>query len=64
MLKIEAKNPNVEIEAGGSVAEILTDFHIVLRDVLEHLEECTGRKKERYLTNIYQRLLKEWSEEK
>lgn len=63
MIKAEIDKANITAEINGDLATILSEIYVFLADILKDIEKLSGEHKEHLLTLIYQKMMKEWSEE-
>ena len=63
MIKAEINKAHIKAEISGDFATILDEIHGFLADILKDIQDLSGERKEHLLTLIYQKILKEWSEE-
>lgn len=63
MIKVEIKAEIIAEIINGDFATILGGIHVFLADILKDIQDLSGERKEHLLALIYQKVLKEWSEE-
>lgn len=63
MIKAEINKAHIKAEINGDLATIMGEIHGFLADILKDIQNLSGERKEHLLTLIYQKILKEWSEE-
>lgn len=63
MIKVEIDKAHITAEINGDFATIMGEIHGFLADILKNIQKATGERKEYLLTLIYQKIMKEWSEE-
>lgn len=63
MIKAEINKTHIQVIVNGDLATVMSEIHGFLADILKDIQNLSGERKEHLLTLIYQKILKEWSEE-